>query len=340
MNSESPNTYASSRDWNFPEYFDLAQTPALSAAWERSHAVIADMRQRLEGAAIEGLATIAASGSVGRMEMLEHSDVDLIVVLDDSIELHAAETREIYEAVWMSLVPLDLKRPRDGGIYGSPTNCRELCDPSTIGKIEDDPSVFGKRIQLLLDSQPVVFPENLKMATDRIVERYATGIRQHPPSRNWHYLLNDLTRYYRSLCVYYEWDQRDRPAKWRLRNTKLRYSRLINHAGLLLLLAESISKGPVDLDWFRMQLSLTPLERIASVFSKCESSDFNAIAARYDRFLSQMSDKNFRERHESDDGSTYQKITESARELSSTLLRFLLSNQNRWSERFFESLIF
>ena len=340
MNSRRITAYPANRDWAFPDVLDISSTPAIEAAWSRSTQTIHQMQAALEAANIDGLSSVAASGSLGRMEVHENSDCDLIVILNDDVCLDSPDAIAIYDTVWECLVPLNLKRPNAVGIYGTPTSTKQLHDPSSLGKIEDDPSVFGKRIQLLIDSQPICGQLGFEATIRTIIERYSSGLRSG--SRNWHYLMNDAVRYYRSLCVYYEWDQRDNIQKWRTRNLKLRYSRLLNHAGILFTLAESARGNVVNPEFVFQRLRLTPLERVASVYSRLSETGFDCIASSFDRYLQCMGAPAFQASlGESSTGHTeFEGVIEDSRGIVQELCRVLLTKHAEWNARFFECLLF
>src|SRR5439155_11811704 len=102
-----------------------------------------------------------------------------------------------------------------------------------VGDPEEPLRVFGKRLLLLLESQPVYDDAAYAALLDDIVERYAAGYVKEDPTKEWTFLLNDLIRYFRSVCVTYQPDFEHEKEKWSLRNVKLRHSRLIMYAGLL-----------------------------------------------------------------------------------------------------------
>jgi hypothetical protein len=347
-----PPEYPAQRGWAFPQAADLPRYPALSAARERScrlHAQMRDCLAALSRSAPEVL-TIAVSGSLGRLEAGPHSDADPIVVLADDLPARA-DRAAVMNEVWDLLEPLSLPRPDPAGIFAGPITRAALCDPSSVGRIVEDPGVFGKRIQLLLDTQPIYGSQRYAELVRSIVERYAIGFVARDAGKEWAYLLNDLIRYFRALCVQAQWDFAPAGGGWYWRSSKLRHSRVLLYAGLLFLLGESSKERQDKVGWLTARLRLTPLERIASVYLANDDPHFEPLAAAYDRFLARMSDPGTgvaltaAAPRRADDLAAppppaYAELHANSRVLMAELLRFVLGRRGGWGDAFFEYLLF
>ena len=162
-------------------------------------------------------------------------------------------------------------------------------------------------------------------------------------------MMNDLMRYFRALCVNYQWDFENDPIKWPIRNVKLRHSRLIMYSGLLFLLGEA-SKERVDkVTWLRERLRLTPLERLGWVYGENHDWNFHRIVGLYNVFLSRINNPDVRKslRPEVNDtyierfrNELYAELKANSDGLIAELLRFVFARRGAWSERFYEYLIF
>ena len=56
------------------------------------------------------------------------------------------------------------------------------------------------------------------------------------PRKNYVFLLNDLIRYFRTICVNYPYTKEPEEEQWPIRNIKLRHSRLMMYASLVAML--------------------------------------------------------------------------------------------------------
>jgi hypothetical protein len=280
------------------------------------------------------------------MEQTPYSDVDLIVVLHDDCDDRRAA--EIHNAVWSNLSAVGLPRPKPGGIFATPISQAQLCRASDIGKVDEDMAVFGKRIQVLLDAQPLHDESAFCSLQASILRRYGQDDALRHGDGCWTYLQRDLIRYFQSMAIHCQWRDRDDAGAWRLRNLKLQHSRRLMTAGLLLMLGECTARGSDSLDWLLSQFPLTPLERIASIYSANSDESFTMVVQCYERFLAALQDEGFRRRLASpsqspaalpDECEDYRRLHRNGRQLASELQRFLFVRRGHWSERFFEALL-
>jgi hypothetical protein len=179
------------------------------------------------------------------MESCALSDGDLIVILRDRVVPDGAEAKCAFEALWGQLESLRIAKPKEGGAFSQATSMSQLRDKKSLGGYGEDMRVLSKRLLLLLETQPVFANEEYAAVVEEIVDAYAENYVVRDSTKEWVFLLNDLIRYFRCLCVNYQWDFQNQHGKWPIRNVKLRHSRLIMYGGLLGLLGES-SKERAD----------------------------------------------------------------------------------------------
>ena len=289
------NSFSEERPWGVPEVMALENYPALATAWKwswerltRMRACLADLPRRAPE-----VAAVAVSGSLGRLEAGPYSDGDLIVVLSSEASSELDRTAGV-TAVWDALAPLNLPRPQANGIFATAVTRAELCDPASRGRVVEDRALFGKRIQLLLDTQPVHGPDAYAGLVTAVIERYAAGFVAHDATKEWVYLLNDLVRYFRSLCLEAQWNFSPQGGGWYIKSLKLRHSRVAMYAGLLFLLGECSREKNDKVGWLTARVHRTPLERIAEVYRGRQDPHFNRVASAYDRFLAGMNDPSTR----------------------------------------------
>ena len=205
--------------------------------------------------------------------------------------------------------------PGKSGVFGCMVGSHGLVH--NIGGEDDSNSNTTRRVLLLLESFPVGNPEAYNRVRRQILRRYLLddrGLTHGSGSvRIPRFLLNDLTRYWRTVTVDFVYKQRaDNDEKWALRNAKLRLSRkLIFAAGLLTCffchldadaaaardpLKEARDVAPLT-DYLERLLSLTPLEKLAKACLDRTVKDETArkIFDHYDRFLAILDDSTKRE---------------------------------------------
>ena len=245
--------------------------------------------------------------------------------------------------IWEVIVQLGFPTPKPGGIFAAHTTRLELCNEDLIGQIEAAPALFGKRIQLLLDSQPLFGRDQFLQLQSDILDWYQIPEDSNDPA-DVRYLMNDLQRYQRALAIRYQFQQRQDPLEWRLLNLKFRNSRFINHFGMLLILGEMGIQPVGRGEWLRKALVWTPLERVAAIYARRHDAMFHVIARHYDWFLSQMRDPRFLDRLDGgvapEENDAWQEGFHRARQISREINRFLMDRQQDWDDLFLESLTY
>ena len=323
----------------------------MAHAWDASRAACEEARDRLASADLPAaVLTIAVSGSWGRMEKTAFSDCDLaIFVRSDGLEETAPEREldAIYQRVWQVLQPLDLRRPRDGGIFSKAASVEKLTDAGSRGRIEENVATFGLRVQLLLDMQPLYGDLAFADLCRDVAQRYADPRSAVEAPQTWRYLIHDLLRYYHSLWVHYHWSDRNDPGRWRLRCLKLRHNRVLNIAGLL----AAIAVAPRDTHAVTAPgHGWTPLERLAQTYAHCEDENFDRIAVAYDRFVDAMNDSGVRAALSAPsrqppeewpiDCEVFTALDANAESLARELRRFFGAHTERWPEDVLQSMVF
>ncbi len=149
-----------------------------------------------------------------------------------SVPEHKEQEREIQRG----LLSHKFIEPGTSGVFGRMVGSHDLVH--NIGGEDHLNSNTTRRVLLLLESRPVGNGEAYDPVRRQIVRRYLEDDRGVTQSGNDvripRFLLNDLTRYWRTVTVDFVYKQRaDNHKKWGLRNAKLRMSRkLIFASGL------------------------------------------------------------------------------------------------------------
>jgi predicted nucleotidyltransferase len=255
--------------------------------------------------------SLVVFGSVARAEVTSGSDLDWILLIDgQSFPEHKCQELRIKQQ-------LEVNRfiePGSSGVFGRMVGSHELVH--NIGGEDDLNSTTTRRVLLLLESYPVGAREAYDRVRRQILRRYAEDDRglthANAKVRIPRFLLNDITRYWRTVTVdfvYKQVSQGDR--KWAIRNAKLRMSRkLIFAAGLARvflchldpaaeLAREALTEQRnVSLltEYLEGQLALTPLELIAKLclLLEIDGAVAGAIFDSYDRFLGILNDQDKR----------------------------------------------
>ena len=164
--------------------------------------------------------SIVVTGSVGRREVTSSSDFDWILLVDGPSEPnHFILTQKIRDVLQNEL---GIKPPGPTQTFGDLVSSHDLIH--YIAGTKDTNENLTRRILLLLESLSITNAVLRDTVIRNVLARYVIHDRAVPsrsglPSKIPHFLLNDVVRYWRTMCVdfaYKEWEQAGR--KWALRN--------------------------------------------------------------------------------------------------------------------------
>ena len=250
-----------------------------------------------DSASLGNRVCIYTTGSFGRGDASAHSDLDLFIVADQEAITNKRQLSRLEEIELLASivhVNRELGLPEldgDGGFL----KVHPLSDYLVgLGKPSDDAeNTFTGRLLLLLESKPVFGEDFYARVRRECVERYWIDYSDHSESFLPAFLINDILRFWRTLCVNYEAGTTSTPAKRRAKNYKLKYSRLLTcFSAILAIQAEFQRKGTVSADQALDILSLSPLERIKRVgdlFAKSAGKHVLEMVTMYDGFLLETS---------------------------------------------------
>lgn len=179
--------------------------------------------------------SLVLCGSFARYEMNDSSDYDWSLLIDGVVDNSHAELSCNIESAFNTA---NLTEPGSSGVFGNLVFSHDLVH--RIGGGADSNENLTRRMLMLIESRPLSFDENIGYdfvwtnTLKNILERYfeedvhfATGGKSQVPR----FLLNDLTRYWRTICVDYAAKHREQDGnKWAIRNAKLRFSRKLLYA--------------------------------------------------------------------------------------------------------------
>lgn len=224
-------------------------------------------------------------GSWGRAEVTSGSDDDFMVLIDgpqrNEVEPSIDEVRGVLD-----------RPPGPDGPFGDPVFADDLIQK--IGLQEDHNDNLTRRMLFLLEAVPQTAPEVFDDARDRLLGRYLDeSVKPFRPPR---FLLNDVVRYWRTICVDFAAKEREGPEMWGLRNAKLRLSRkVLFSGGLLPVLGCSRFERKEIPEFLLEQFAIPPTDRIAASFLENDAADAGGRAlAAYDEFIGLLDSDSFR----------------------------------------------
>jgi hypothetical protein len=266
---------------------------------------IAGLSTRLKTAEglILGKASVYLTGSFGRAEASQHSDLDLFIVgkkdgkpgRDGKEGSLLNRLDEICIKADLIRVTRELNLPQfsGDGRYLAHYSVHEFT--KTLGTPEDDvTNTFTARLLLLLESRPLLESAVYQDVIEEVVTAYCRDYKDHKTSFIPAFLANDILRLWRTFCVNYEARTERVPelekAKGKLKNYKLKHSRLLTcYSALLYLLAIYASQRTVSPSDAVAMIGLTPTERIESLLARQDLGHAHAtmrkLLERYEEFL-------------------------------------------------------
>ena len=304
----------------------------LTAARARTQSELSRRRNMLARVAADDDVTVVLFGSWGRHELTEHSDDDWLELVanmhrdEDAIKPPVDELR--------ALLGVGQRKPGSQPLFGHVAFRADLV--SNIGLDGDTNTNLSQRILLLLESEPVLHDGVYRDCWDSALDAYLDGsLRDYRPPR---FLLNDIVRYWRTLCVDFVGKERAEPGgKWGMRSAKLRLSRKMLFAGGLLPVLRCGSFTAAEIRPFlRDQLATPVTDRVADAFLSEAMADVGArTLSAYDEWLALLGDRQSRAELESltrenaKSSSTYRLARRLADDLEQGLLALLFESSLR-----------
>ena len=259
--------------------------PNLYAARELTARRLAERRASLAELPHDEDVSLVLMGSWGRSEVTSGSDDDFMLLVQGDARMDVRPSPAGVKAV------LD-RAPGDQGIFGEPVSSRRIIEK--IGLEDDSNSNLSRRMLFLLESCYATREDIYEQVREELLDRYLDqSVKHYRPPR---FLLNDVVRYWRTMCVDFAGKERAGPEKWGLRNAKLRTARKVLFAGGLLPVFEcAVLKADEMPAFLRASLAMPPVDRIAAAFLRHDAPDPGGRAlGAYDDFLGLLDDASFR----------------------------------------------
>lgn len=245
----------------------------------------------------DGKGCVYATGSFGRGEASQFSDLDLFIVGRTLPDGRRALVNLDEICIKADLVDATrkLKIPdfSGDGAYLVHYTISDLVD--AVGTSQDDANnTFTARLLLLLESRPLIGKDVYTQAIDKVIAAYWRDFEDHKKEFIPAFLSNDILRLWRTFCVNYEANTRTDPpekkAKRKVKNYKLKHSRLLTcYSAIVYLLAVFKTHKTVTPDDVRQMVKLRPTERLTSLLDdgkyRSAHKKINELITRYERFL-------------------------------------------------------
>jgi hypothetical protein len=193
----------------------MTEHKALLESRERAQRGILILRDALRNEFRDRNDIVVGVGSYARREVAEGSDVDIFFLSTQSV-VPAAEAQEIFIP---KLESLGFKPPSSGGVFENALAVSTLRD--NIGGTEDTNETITRRMLFLLEGEWLFNETGFRTTRTEIIQAY---LKDTPGEGHLcKYFLNDVVRYWRTICIDYEGKTRFRNKPRGIRYIKLRF---------------------------------------------------------------------------------------------------------------------
>jgi len=262
--------------------------------------------------------SIFVVGSLARNEVGNNSDLDIFIISKNKIP----NLDQIY--IFSKLIKINKKlnfpKFSNDGQFLTIHNLQDL--KSKAGYPEDDSlNLFTTRMLMILESK-VIYNEKLyREILSEIIEHYLRDRKGHDEFKPL-FLLNDVLRFWRTLCLNYEALRHDDNRPWRKKNINLKYSRLLTVFSTVITI---INKKDIDHNAILEICNKTPTERIAWALDNMDDKfldKYKILLSHYEKFLEAKEQGNIE-----DDLELKRILNENAVEFSNIIYNFLNSDK-------------
>jgi hypothetical protein len=225
--------------------------------------------------------TVFVAGSMGRSEMGSRSDLDLFLVsLKTCDESQQQELIDSLDQLNKNLSYTPFSNRRYVKVYELGALLRNTGSPQ-----DDTENCFTARMLLLLESRVLANESTYLQVLDQVLSQYFRDERGKSSYRPL-FLLNDILRYWRTLCLNYEELRHDRDRPWWKKNINLKFSRMLTVFATVATLTVNDVHSKAD---FQPICGRTPIQRLASALDCLNDNSllpgFEIFLSDYEQFL-------------------------------------------------------
>lgn len=237
----------------------------------------------------EGVSLFCA-GSIGRGDCGRLSDIDLYGI-DSGTKPNSHKRRDKKLETYLKKYCSQRKFDEPSTPYTKIYYIGEMLEKAGSPK-DDNENLFTVRMLLLLESRPIQNESAFRKYLEQIVSLY---FREKSTHENFMplFLLNDILRWWRTVCLNYETRRNDITQPWRKKNINLKFSRMLTVYATVLTL---ITNDQITSREFVELCLRPPLERLAIGFAAINDKEmisvFSSLLNTYERFIQIKETKN------------------------------------------------
>jgi predicted nucleotidyltransferase len=252
---------------------------------------------------VAGTACVYATGSFGRLEAGEQSDLDVFIVSKTAEserdgkqlmvnQLSNLDTILVKAELIKAIKTLNMPKFDADGKYLASHSIHDL--KTHLGTAEDDyRNTLTGRLLLFLESRPLIGEKVYDEVIDEVIAAYWGDYGDHSSDFIPAFLTNDILRLWRTFCVNYESGRRSEKGNAKIKNHKLKHSRMLTcYSALLFLLAVYRLDGTVSPGRAKEMTKLTPTDRLQWLLQEPsfrEAHDqISELLEKYGDFLKRM----------------------------------------------------
>ena len=235
---------------------------------------------------VAGRFSIVMTGSYGRCEASQESDLDIFTIVDskDVIKPYRTVTRKLKTAI-AKIVP---KNPGKTGTFGfgAIISIDEIL--KDIAGVNDTNKNITRRMLMLLEGKALF---NARKFTEYRKQLLQTYIKDRVNSGQLaKFFLNDIIRYWRTMATDYETKTTNDDRDWGVRSIKLRFSRKLIYFSGIITAAETVEgTNAVKINRVVRLLDQCPIDRIQEIGRTFAPELTDELIEHYRYFISEIS---------------------------------------------------